>query len=78
MTIAPQVAYGILFGVGLLALVGFVIMFVRLGRASDRSQWPRPPMPLAWPVSAQGPAETTPAADEPPAEADARRRLTYR
>jgi len=69
MAVTPPVAYGILFAVGLLVLVGFVIMFTRLGRAADRSKEPRTLAPVAWPISTHEPPQ-----DEPPAKAGAPRR----
>lgn len=78
MVISAPVAYGILFAVGLLALVGFVIMFIRLGQATDQPKGKRPPMPLGWPISAQEPGSAPSATDEPPAGTDVHRHLTSR
>ncbi len=78
MVIAPSVAAGILLVVGLLVLVGSVIIFIRLDRATDRSTAPRTRMPLAWPISANAATSAPVSGEPPPADADASSRPTSR
>ncbi len=50
MVIPNAVAYGVLVSVGLLILLAFVVVFMRLERAPKRIEEDRPPMPLGWPT----------------------------
>ncbi len=50
MVIPNAVAYGLLACVGLLVLVVFVVVFMRLERPPKRLEEDRPPMPLGWPT----------------------------
>ncbi len=69
MILALPVAYGILFVVALLVLVGFVIIFTRLEKAVDPLKRRREPMPVAWPISpqAKAPPSAPSAVEESPA-----------
>jgi len=58
MVIPNAVAYGVLASVGLVILLAFVVVFMRLERAPKRIKEDRPPMPLGWPT-------ITPAASAP-------------
>jgi hypothetical protein len=51
MVIPNAVAYGVLASVGLLILVAFVVVFMRLERAPKRiEEMDRPPTPLGWAI----------------------------
>jgi hypothetical protein len=50
MIIPGAVAYSVLVSVGLVVLVVFVVVFMRLERARKRIEEDRPPMPLGWPT----------------------------
>jgi hypothetical protein len=50
MVIPSAVAYGVLLSVGLVVLVAFLVVFMRLERAPKRIEEDRPPMPLGWPT----------------------------
>jgi hypothetical protein len=50
MVIPSAVAYGVLASVGLLVLVAFIVVFMRLDRAPERIEDDRPPMPLGWAI----------------------------
>lgn len=50
MVIPSGVGLGVLVSVGLLVLVAFVIVFMRLVRAPKPFGEERPPMPLGWPT----------------------------
>ncbi len=50
MVIPSAVAYGVLASVGLVILLAFVVIFMRLERAPKRIKEDRPPMPLGWPT----------------------------
>ncbi len=50
MVIPNAVAYGVLASVGLLILLAFIVIFMRLERAQKRIEEDRPPMPLGWPT----------------------------
>ena len=49
MVIPNAVAYGVLVSVGLVVLVAFLVIFMRLERAQKRIEEDRPPMPVGWP-----------------------------
>lgn len=59
MVIPNAVAYGVLVSVGVVVLVAFVVVFMRLERAQQRLEEDRPPMPVGWPIST---AAATPSA----------------
>ena len=59
MVIPNAVAYGVLVSVGVVVLVAFVVVFMRLDRAQKRIEEDRPPMPVGWPIST---ADATPSA----------------
>ena len=59
MVIPSAVAYGVLVSVGLVVLVAFLVIFMRLERAQKRIEEDRPPMPVGWPIST---ADATPSA----------------
>ena len=50
MVIPIAAAYGVLASVGLLILLAFIVIFMRLERAPKRIEEDRPPMPLGWPT----------------------------
>lgn len=57
MVIPNAVAYGVLASVGLVVLVAFVVIFMRLGRAPKRIEEDRP-RPVGWAIAreAAGPS----------------------
>ncbi len=60
MVIPNAVAYGVLASVGLLILLAFVVVFMRLERAQKRIEEDRPPMPLGWPTISSEASATSP------------------
>jgi len=52
MVIPNAVAYGVLVSVGVVVLVAFVVVFMRLERAQKRIEEDRPPMPVG-PIEGQ-------------------------
>jgi hypothetical protein len=61
MVISTPVAYAILAAVGLLALVGFVIVFMRLGREpKPLGSRRRAPSPVGWPIAPATPPNAEP------------------
>ena len=50
MVIPNAVAYGVLASVGLLILLAFLVVFMRLERTPKRLVEDRPPMPVGWPT----------------------------
>ena len=60
MVIPSAVAYGVLASVGLVILVAFVVVFMRLERAPKRIKEDRPPMPLGWPTITPAASATSP------------------
>ena len=66
MVIPNAVAYGVLVSVGLLILLAFVVVFMRLGRVSKRLEEDRPPMPLGWPtIPSEASAASAPSVVKP-------------
>ncbi len=51
MVIPSAVAYGVLTSVGLVILLAFVVVFMRLERAPKRLEEDRPPTPLGWAIA---------------------------
>ena len=60
MVIPGAVAYGILVSVGVVVLMAFVAVFMRLERAQKRIDEDRPPMPVGWPISTADAAPSAP------------------
>ncbi len=60
MVIPNAVAYGVLASVGLVILLAFVVVFMRLERAPKRIKEDRPPMPLGWPTITPAASATSP------------------
>jgi len=61
MVIPNVAAYGVLVSVGLLILLAFVVVFMRLGRPPKRiEEKDRPPMPLGWPTIPSEASATSP------------------
>ena len=60
MVIPSAAAYGVLVSVGLLILLAFVVVFMRLERAPKRIEENRPPMPLGWPTITPAASATSP------------------
>jgi len=60
MVIPGAVAYGILVSVGVVVLMVFVAVFMRLERAQKRIDEDRPPMPVGWPISTADAAPSAP------------------
>jgi hypothetical protein len=60
MVIPNAVAYGVLASVGLLILLAFVVVFMRLERAPKRIEEDRPPMPVGWPTITPAVSATSP------------------
>jgi hypothetical protein len=60
MVIPNAAAYGVLVSVGLLILLAFVVVFMRLERAPKRIEENRPPMPLGWPTITPATSATSP------------------
>jgi hypothetical protein len=60
MVISTPVAYAVLAAVGLLALVGFVIVFMRLGREPKPLGSSRAPSPVGWPIQPGAPSKAEP------------------
>jgi len=60
MVIPSAVAYGVLVSVGLVVLVAFLVVFMRLERAQKRIEEDRPPMPVGWPISTADAAPSAP------------------
>jgi hypothetical protein len=62
MVISTPVAYGILAAVGALALLGFIVVFIRLGGAASKPRGlsHRPPAPVGWPLTPAPPSEAEP------------------
>jgi len=56
MVIPGAVAYGVLVSVGLVVLVVFVVVFVRLERAPKRIKQDRPSMPVGWAIAPEASA----------------------
>ena len=66
MVLPTAVAYGVLLSVGLVVLVVFLVVFMRLERAPKRIEEDRPPMPLGWPtIPHQASAASAPPAVRP-------------
>jgi hypothetical protein len=51
--IPNAVAYGVLVSVGLLILLAFVVVFMRLERAPKRIKGDRPSTPVGWPTASE-------------------------
>jgi len=60
MVIPNAVAYGVLVSVGVVVLVAFVVVFMRLERAQKRIEEDRPPMPVGWPTITPAASATSP------------------
>ena len=60
MGISTPVAYAVLAAVGLLAALGFVIVFMRLGREPKPLRANRSPAPLGWPIHPATPSKAEP------------------
>ena len=60
MVIPNAAAYGVLVSVGLLILLAFVVVFMRLERAPKRLEEDRPPMPVGWPTITPAASATSP------------------
>ena len=61
MVIPIAAAYGVLASVGLLILLAFVVVFMRLERTPKRiEEKDRPPMPLGWPTITPAASATSP------------------
>ena len=60
MVIPSGVGLGVLVSVGLLVLVAFIIVFMRLQRAPKPIEENRPPPPLGWPISPEASAALKP------------------
>ena len=60
MVIPNAVAYGVLVSVGVVVLVAFVVVFMRLERAQKRIEEDRPPMPVGWPTITPAVSATSP------------------
>ncbi len=60
MVIPNAAAYGVLASVGLLILLVFVVVFMRLERAPKRLEEDRPPMPVGWPTITPAASATSP------------------
>jgi hypothetical protein len=60
MVIPNAVAYGVLVSVGLLILLAFFVVFMRVEGAPKRIKENRPPMPLGWPTSTPAASATSP------------------
>jgi len=60
MVIPNAAAYGVLASVGLLILLVFVVVFMRLERAPKRLEEDRPPMPVGWPTITPAVSATSP------------------
>ena len=60
MVIPNAAAYGVLVSVGLLILLAFVVVFMRLERTPKRLEEDRPPMPVGWPTITPAASATSP------------------
>ena len=60
MVIPSAVALGVLVSVGVVVLVAFVVVFMRLEHAQKRIEEDRPPMPVGWPISTADAAQPAP------------------
>jgi hypothetical protein len=60
--VPSEVVFGVLASVGVLILVAFVVVFMRLERAPKRIEEDRSPTPVGWPIS---PAAAAPSPARP-------------
>jgi hypothetical protein len=62
MVISTPVGYGILAAVGALALLGFIVVFIRLGGGASKPlrSSHRPPAPVGWPITPATPSTAEP------------------
>lgn len=60
MVIPSAVALVVLVSVGVVVLVAFVVVFMRLEHAQKRIEEDRPPMPVGWPISTADAAPSAP------------------
>ena len=60
MVIPNAVAYGVLASVGLVILLAFVVVFMRLERTPKRIEHDRPSKPVGWPTEASATSPVKP------------------
>jgi hypothetical protein len=70
MVIPSAVAYGVLVSVGLVVLVVFLVVFMRLERAPKRIEEDRPPTPVGWAIAREAAAPSAPSVASPAGRRD--------